>query len=72
MVAINNWNRGFEVPLEVQISFKGLKSHFRRCEHHIICKINCNSKPGMAHLNQTLNSPHLLSCVCPKLIHAKR
>lgn len=50
MVAINNWSRGFEVPLEVQISFKGLESHFRRCEHHIVCKINCNYKTGMAHL----------------------
>lgn len=44
IVAINNWNRGFEVPLEVQISFKGLKSYFRRCEHHIICKLNCSYK----------------------------
>lgn len=71
MVAKNNWNTGLEVPLEAQISFKGLKSHFRRCECHIVCKINCNYKTGMAHLNQTLTSPHLLSCVCPKLIHAE-
>lgn len=51
MAAINNWNKGFEVPLEEQISFKGLQSHFRRSEHHIVCKINCNYKIGMTHLN---------------------
>lgn len=72
MAAINNWSRGFEVPLEEQISFKGLKSHFRRSEHCIVCKINCNYKIGMTHLNSDVNSPYLLSCVWPELIHARK
>lgn len=63
MAAINNWNKGFEVPLEEQISFKGLKSHFRRSEHHIICKMICNYKIGMTHLNSDVKFT-LFSVLC--------
>lgn len=57
-----------KVPLGVQISFKGLTSHFRRCGHYIVCQINCSCKMGTAQLNQMLDSPHLLPCICPELI----
>lgn len=64
MAAINNWNRGFEVPLEEHISFKGLESHFRRSEHHIVCKINCKYKIGMTHLNSDVKFTVKFAVLC--------